>query len=86
MRRIAYLFMTNGTFWNDEKNHLMYRLPEEPNQLSRLVGLEENEDGSWTAQIMEMAPDGSLTPRKDRLTLEEDDGWWIVTGVETGVE
>ena len=83
---LASDFLSSGMFWNDLENHLMYRLPKEPNRLSRLVGLEENEDGTWTAHVMEMAPDGSFTPRKDRLTLEEDDGWWFVSGVETGVE
>ena len=61
----------------------MYRVPEGDPVLLRLVGVEQNPDGSWTASLLAMAPDGSLTPAPDkRITVTAAGGYWFVDSVE----
>ncbi len=78
-------FVNSEPFSTDRGDKVMVRVPKEDQSLSRLVDLEENEDGTWTAYVVEMAPDGVFTARKDRVSLEKYD-WWLVAGVEIGVE
>ena len=80
------LFMS-GSFRQDIIGELMYRVPDGNQPLARLTGLEKNADGSWKATVLEMAPDGSYTTRKDRVTIEPyGNDWWRVAAVETNVE
>ena len=69
-----------GKLHNDN-GKLAFRVPEENPALVRLCGAEEAEDGTWTAHVLVMEPDGSMTPRDDRITLEERGGAWYVSGV-----
>ena len=71
-----------GYFLSGKDNTLMYHVPSEDPSLTRLTGLEENEDGSWTAQIFEYRS-GGFTRREDRITLEKlDEDWYVVAKVE----
>lgn len=80
------LFMS-GSFRQDIIGELMYRVPEKNQPLARLTGLEENADGTWMATVLEMAPDGSYTTRKDRVSFEKlTNDWWRVAAVEADVE
>ncbi len=69
-------------FRPDEKGNLTYRVPEKELPLLRLVGVEENENGSWTASLIEIAPDGSLTPRQDTVTLTKSHGYYLVADIQ----
>ena len=73
----------DGKLQNDEDGNVMYRVPEEEDPvLARLVGAVKNEDGSWTASLLDKAPDGSYTPREETIIMKEIDGAWYVDGVE----
>lgn len=71
----------DGKIKSDAKGMIICRVPEEDAVLSRLVGVEKNEDGSWTASLLDMSPDGSFTPREERITMAEAMGYWFVDGV-----
>ena len=66
----------------DEQGKLMVRIPEETQFGLRLVDAKKNMDGSWTASLLEMAPDGSFTPREQRITLLSNMGVWFVDNVQ----
>lgn len=73
----------DGKLQSDENGMIMFRVPEEENPvLPRLTGAVDNGDGSWTVSLLDMAPDGSFTPREERITLEESEGGWYVNGAE----
>ena len=67
---------------DDGQGHVMYRVPEEELPLLRLVGAEENEDGSWTASLLEMRADGGTASLEMRITLQRYGGRWVVDAVE----
>ena len=71
----------DGKLKSDANGMTMFRVPEEDPVLPRLTGVEENEDGSWTAFLLDMAPDGSFTPREERITMEEYEDSWFVDSV-----
>ncbi len=71
-----------GYFLSGKDNTLSYHVPSEDPSLTRLTGLEENEDGSWTAQVCEYRS-GGFTRREDRITLEKlGEDWYVVAKVE----
>ena len=71
------------SFREDADGNVMYRVPEGDPVLLRLVGVEQNPDGSWTASLLAMAPDGSLTPAPDKqVTVTAAGGYWFVDSVE----
>lgn len=68
----------DGKLKSNANGMTMFRVPEDDPVLPRLIGVEENEDGSWTASLLDMAPDGSFTPREERITMEEyEDSWYV---------
>ena len=70
-----------GYFLSGKDNALMYHVPQKNQALTRLTSLEENEDGSWTAQVCEFR-NGVFTQRKDIIALEKmDDDWFVVADV-----
>ncbi len=71
----------DGKLKSDANGMILYRVPEEVPVLSRLVDVKANEDGSWTAFLMDLAPDGSFTPREERITMVESEGDWFVDDV-----
>ena len=70
----------DGKLKSDANGMTMYRVPEQGPVLPRLAGVEKNEDGSWTASLLDMTPDGSFTPREERITMQESEGSWFVDG------
>lgn len=66
----------------DVDDKLMFHVPETAPTLLRLVGAEKNVDGSYTASLLEMAPDGSFVPREQRITLKSIFGSWFIDRVE----
>ncbi len=79
----AQRFLT-GKIRSESDGKLMYLVPDETAVSVRLVGLEENPDGSRTARLMVYAPDGTITERDERITLEEtaDSGMWRIVSVD----
>ena len=61
---------------------LSYRVPAEDPWLTRLVGLEDNGDGTWTAQVLRFTPPDGFTPDQETVTVVRIDGAWFVDGAE----
>lgn len=61
---------------------LSYRVPAEDPELTRLVGLEDNGDGSWTARLLRFRSPAAFTPVQETVTLVQTDGKWLVDGAE----
>ena len=76
------LEFTEGYMKDDGNGRLMVRAPEETPLGLRLIDARKNMDGSYTASLLEMTPDGSFTPREQRITLLSYRGYWFVDTVE----
>ena len=76
------LEFTEGYMKDDGNGMLMVRAPNETPLGLRLIDTKKNVDGSWTASLLEMAPDGSFTPREQRITLLSYRGYWLVDTVK----
>ena len=61
----------------------MVPVPEEDLILERFYGLDPNPDGTWTVHVYVCSPDGSFTPREDKITLEERGGNWYLAAIRT---
>ena len=72
----------DGSLISGKGGKLMIRVPEEEPLLLRLVGVEKNADGTWTASLLEITPDGNFIPREQRITLVSSGGFWYVDSVE----
>ena len=66
---------------SDKDGKLMYRVPEKTPNLLRLVDVVMNMDGSWTASLLVITPDGRLIPWEQRITLESYMGRMVVASV-----
>ena len=66
---------------SDEDGRLMYRVPEKTPNLLRLVDVVMNMDGSWTASLLVITPDGRLIPWEQQITLESYMGRMVVASV-----
>ena len=74
----------SGYFENETEDEpsLSYRVPDANAEMMRLIGLEQNGDGTWTADVLRFRPDGSFTPDQETVTMEQIGEYWFVSGVE----
>jgi hypothetical protein len=61
---------------------LSYRAPAENPELTRLVGLEDNGDGTWTARVLRFRSITDFTPDQELVTVVLLDGAWLVADVK----
>ena len=61
---------------------LSYRVPEEEPALTRLVGLEDNGDGTWTAQVLRFRSPAEFSPDQETVNLIRIGDEWFVNGTE----
>ncbi|MBO4419041.1 MAG: hypothetical protein J5789_04370 [Oscillospiraceae bacterium] len=80
----AAIYFLLGYFVNETEGDpaLSYSVPAENAETTRLIGLEQNSDGTWTAQILRFLPDGSFTPDQETVTMQSIKGYWFISNVE----
>lgn len=66
----------------DGDARLSYRVPAEDPKLTRLTGLADNGDGTWTAQVLRFRSPAEFTPDQELVAVVRINGEWFVAGVE----
>ena len=73
---------TAGYFETEDGGKLSYRIPPENPVLTRLVGLEEIEDGIWLAHVLRFHAPFDFSMDEETISMSRINGEWLVDGVE----